>query len=177
MTNSAPSTAFRATAGSARSPSTSSYWPCAGRFSRSPVEKLSAILTDSPRRSSSSTICEPMKPASPVTTYRATRSSLLGPARFRQARHDSQCIFVIKLLQHGVGQIHAVELPERVIVPVVVEVLVLRLEYAPVVRVLLGLERVLAEENPVLVLDEEIMRRARLAPEGGENCADLAGDV
>ena len=38
-----------------------------GRFSRLPVEKLSAMRTDSPRRSSSSTKCEPMKPAPPVT--------------------------------------------------------------------------------------------------------------
>ena len=48
------------------------------------------------------------------------------------------------------------------IAAVVVEVVVIRLEHAPVIRILLGLKRVLAEENPVLVFDEEVVRAARL---------------
>src|SRR5215218_3946032 len=73
----------------------------------------------------------------------------------RQRPRDAQRVPVIDLLQHRVWQIDAVQLPERVVWPVVVEVVVARLEDAPVVRVLLGLERVLAEQDAVLVFDEE----------------------
>src|SRR4029453_12701352 len=41
-----------------------------GTFSRLPFERSSTIVTSSPRASSASTPCEPMKPAPPVTTTR-----------------------------------------------------------------------------------------------------------
>src|SRR5207302_10787926 len=40
------------------------------RFSRLPDARLSSTCTSSPRASSASTTCEPMKPAPPVTTAR-----------------------------------------------------------------------------------------------------------
>src|SRR5216110_3092224 len=82
-----------------------------------------------------------------------------------QPRDELHRIAIVELPQHLIGQSDAVQLPERVIVAVVVEVLVVGLEHAPVIRVLVGLIAVLAEENPVLILDEEIVRGARLAAE------------
>src|SRR5215510_6808038 len=41
-----------------------------GTFSRLPFERSSTTVTSSPRASSASTTCEPMKPAPPVTTTR-----------------------------------------------------------------------------------------------------------
>src|SRR6476469_7413685 len=49
------------------------------RFEVLPVERLSRARTSSPRRTSSSTMFEPMKPAAPVTRYFDTRSS---PSRY-----------------------------------------------------------------------------------------------
>ena len=63
------------------------------------------------------------------------------------------------------------------VVAVVVEVLVGRLERAPVVRVLAGLVRVLPEQNPVLILDEEGARGPRLAAQLGEDGAGFGVDV
>ena len=63
------------------------------------------------------------------------------------------------------------------IVAVVVEVLVAGLERPPVVRILVWLEAVLAEQHAVLVLHEEVVRRLRLAAELGENGRHLEVDV
>src|SRR5262249_10513185 len=67
------STSFRSSTRffvSAMSASIISARPAKGwTFSRFPVEKLSIIFTVSFRRSSSSTMCEPIKPPPPVTTY------------------------------------------------------------------------------------------------------------
>src|SRR5215211_2423376 len=67
------------------------------------------------------------------------------PTGLRQPRGELQRIPEIELLQHIIRQIDSVELPERVIVAVVVEVLVGGFEDAPVVRILLGLERILSK--------------------------------
>ena len=88
-----------------------------------------------------------------------------------------QRVLVVELLQHLVGQADAVQLPERVIVAVVVEVLVVGLEDAPVVRILVRLVAVLAEQNPILVLDEELVRRPRLAAEVVEHGGDVVVHV
>src|SRR5256885_7588867 len=58
----------------------------------------------------------------------------------RQLRRHVQRVRLIQFLEHGIGQRHAIQLPERVIPAIVVEVLVGGLEDAPVVRVLLRLE-------------------------------------
>src|SRR4051812_19579268 len=71
-----PSTARRATASSARSPSTNSTPLMWSRLLRLPVIRLSATRTACPRRASSSDRCDPMKPAPPVTRYCAMRSAL-----------------------------------------------------------------------------------------------------
>jgi hypothetical protein len=60
-----------------------------------------------------------------------------------------------------------------VVAAVVVEVVVARLQHPPVVRVLVGLERVLAEQDAVLEAHEEVARRARLPPDVVEHRADL----
>src|SRR5690606_15333171 len=91
--------------------------------------------------------------------------SLLRKPFPRQLGHQPQRALVVELPEHLVGKVHAVELPERMVVAIVVEVLVRRLEHAPVVGILDGLEAVLAEEDPVLVSDEEVPGRAGLAPE------------
>src|SRR3954452_7041172 len=44
-----------------------------GTFGRLPFERSSTTVTSSPRASSASTTCEPMKPAPPVTTARMSR--------------------------------------------------------------------------------------------------------
>src|SRR5688500_19764644 len=77
------------------------------------------------------------------------------PARLRQSRRDLQRVLVIHLLQHSVGQIDSVQLPEGMVVPVIIEVVIARFEYPPVVRILLGLERVLTEQDAVLELRSE----------------------
>src|SRR5262244_3373045 len=86
-----------------------------------------------------------------------------GPSALREPRGQSERVLEVQFLQHRIRQIDSIQLPERVVVAVVVEVLVLRLEDPPVVRVLFGLKRILAEEQAVLVLDEEVVREARLA--------------
>src|SRR5678815_4586655 len=137
------------------------------------------MRTSCPRRINSSTRCEPMKPAPPVTRYLATGVPypLVRPARLWQAGCDAQRVLVVQLFQHDVRQVHAVQLPERVVVTVVIEVLVLRLEDAPVIRVLSWLEGVLAEHDPVLILDEEIVSGARLPTKVVQDGATLDDDV
>ena len=63
------------------------------------------------------------------------------------------------------------------VVPVVVEVFVLGLEDAPIVRVLVRLEGVLPEEDPVPVFLEEGPGEAGLPAQVVEYCADLAMHV
>src|SRR6186997_2634363 len=58
----------------------------------------------------------------------------LREAGLGQTWHELQRILIVQLSQHLVRQADAVELPERVIVAVVVEILVVGLEDAPVVR-------------------------------------------
>src|SRR4051812_6333019 len=72
----------------------------------------------------------------PSLTARVPGPLRSRPLLFRQALDDPQRVVPIDLLQHRVGQVDAVQLPERVVVAVVVEVLVLRLEDAPVVGIL-----------------------------------------
>src|SRR4051812_7745127 len=57
----------------------------------------------------------------------ATCAALPRPASLRQAGLDLQRVLVIELLENPVGESHAVQLPERVIAAVVVEVLVVGL--------------------------------------------------
>ncbi len=126
-----------------------------------------------------------MNPAPPVTSQRAisrrrlwaTDSPMGGKSPSRQARHESQRVAVVQLPQDHVGQVQAVELPEGVVVPVVVEILVRGLERPPEVRILAGDVRVLAEQDPVLVLDEERSRRARLPSQFGKDRAGFGHDV
>src|SRR5919107_2755459 len=92
------------------------------------------------------------------------RTGLPRPARLWESRRDLERVPKIDLLQHRVREPDAVQLPEGVIAAVVVEVLVARLEHAPVVRILRRLERILSEQQAVLVLDEEVVRPVRLAP-------------
>src|SRR6059036_2870698 len=77
---------------------------------------------------------------------------LVRETRVREPRRQLQRVRVVELLQHRIGQADAVELPERVIVPVIVEILVVGLEHPPVVRILVGLIAVLPEQNPILIL-------------------------
>ena len=88
---------------------------------------------------------------SPVTWGRALLTKTSG----RHVWDESQRVPIVDLPQHVVGESNAVELPEGVVVPVVVEVLVLGFENAPVIRVLRGLERVLPEQDAVPVLLKE----------------------
>src|SRR5215204_3858175 len=81
---------------------------------------------------------------------------LLRPPGLRQTGLHLQGVLVIELLQHRIRQPHPVQLPERVIRPVVVEILVMRLEDAPVVGILRRFVGVLAEHHAVLVLGEEL---------------------
>jgi hypothetical protein len=92
------------------------------------------------------------------THTRSSNSAVLSrKCGCRNSWRQLQRVLVIQLLQDHVGQVQAVHLPERMIVPVIIEVFVLRLEHPPVVRILLGLVGVLAEKNSVLELDEEIV--------------------
>src|SRR5688572_21294219 len=52
------------------------------------------------------------------------------------ALHQLQRVLIVDLLQHRIGEIDPVQLPERVITAIVIEVVVARLEHAPVVRIL-----------------------------------------
>src|SRR4029078_2492895 len=80
---------------------------------------------------------------------------------------------IIDLAEHLVRKVDPVKFPERVIMPVVVEVFVTCLEYTPVVRIFLGLERILSEHDAVLILHEEIVRCMRLSSNVVQNCTDL----
>ena len=100
-----------------------------------------------------------------------------GKAGPRHSGHEPQGVLVIELSQHRVRQVDAVQLPERVVVAVIVEVFVAGLEHAPVVRVFVRLIAVFSEQHPVLVLHEEVVRRARLAAEVVEHGADFAVHV
>src|SRR5260221_11386124 len=93
------------------------------------------------------------------------RTRLIRKSCSRQSGRQFQGVLIVELLQDGIGQADAVQLPERVVVAVIVEVLVVGLEHAPVVRILVGLVAVLSEQDPILVLDEELVRGARLAAE------------
>src|SRR5215218_6962637 len=91
----------------------------------------------------------------------ASWSPLLWPPCLRKAGRDRERVFVIQLLQHVIRQRHSVELPEGVVIAVIVEVLVIGFEHAPVVRILALLVGILAEQHAILVLDEELARGAR----------------
>ncbi len=67
------------TASASRMSISSSVAPFASalsRFSRLPVERLSTMVTSSPRSSSASTRFDPMKPAPPVTSAFMRRGTL-----------------------------------------------------------------------------------------------------
>src|SRR5690606_35311052 len=91
----------------------------------------------------------------------------------RHAGGDAEGIAVVELAQNIIRQVDAVQLPERVIRTIVVEVVVVGLEHAPEVRILTGLDRVLAEQYPVLVPDEELACGARLTSDVVEHCTDF----
>src|SRR4051812_5811464 len=91
------------------------------------------------------------------------RAGSVRESGLRHARHQLECVLIVKLLQYLIWKVDAVQLPEGMVVAVIVEVLVSRLEHAPVIRILVGLEAVFAEENPILILDEELTREPRLA--------------
>ena len=61
--------------------------------------------------------------------------------------------------------------------PVVVEVLVVGFEHAEIDVVLGGRPGVFAEQNPVLIAHEPVVRGSRLAAEFGQDRADLGVDV
>ena len=118
-----------------------------------------------------------MKPAPPVTRYEATRSPSRWETAVRQAGRQLDGVLVIQLPEHGIGQADAVELPERMVVAIVVEVLVVGLEHAPVVRILVGLVGVLAEHDPILVLHEEVVRGPRLPADVVQHGPDFRGQI
>ena len=62
----------------------------ASTFSRLPVARLSTTCTSSPRASSASTTCEPMKPAPPVTIARTSRIVVRRVRDLRRARRIGQ---------------------------------------------------------------------------------------
>src|SRR5258705_7588550 len=102
---------------------------------------------------------------------------LIRPARLGEAGFDLQGVPVIQLLQHGVRQPHAIELPEGVVRPVVVEILIVRLENPPVIGILRCLVSVLPEHHPVLVFGEKLCSRIRLAAELVEDGGHFEADV
>src|SRR3954471_6266731 len=102
---------------------------------------------------------------------------LLGPPGLRQPGFYPQRILVIELLQDLVRQRHAIELPEGVVAAVIVEILVVRLEDAPVIRVFGRLVGVLAEHDAVLVLGEKLRRREGLAAELVEDRRHFEHDI
>ena len=66
-----------------------------------------------------------------------------------QAGRDLQRVCIIQLPEHGIGQVHAVQLPEGVTVAVVIEIFVGGLEHPPVVGLLaLQLESSDARDAP-----------------------------
>ena len=85
--------------------------------------------------------------------------------------HNPQPVAVIQLPQHIVWKRHPIQLPEGVVVAVVVEVLVSCLEDAPEIRVLAGVVRVLAEQDSILIANEELPRKPRLTAKLRQNGA------
>src|SRR5688500_19546573 len=96
---------------------------------------------------------------------------------FRQPGDDPQRVLMIELPQHGIRQCHSVKLPEGVVVAVVIEVLICRLEYSPEVRIFVRLEAVFPEQDAVLVLHEEVSPETRLAYEIIQDSANLRMQV
>src|SRR5688572_21886228 len=89
--------------------------------------------------------CRPGRGVAVAVPRGVTRAPDLRETGARQSRHQLQCVLIVQLPQRLIGQADAVELPEGVVVAVVVEVLVVGLEHPPVVRKLVGLVAVLAE--------------------------------
>src|SRR5439155_21205388 len=83
----------------------------------------------------------------------------VGEAGVGQSRRDLQRVLIIDLPKHCIRKPNAVQLPERMVITVVIEVLVVGLEHTPVVRIFVRLIAVLPEQEPILVLDEEVVRR------------------
>jgi hypothetical protein len=77
------------------------------------------------------------------------------PSRLRQPRINRQRVFVVHFLQYLIRKINAIEFPERVISTVVIEVVVVSLEYAPVIGIFFGLICILTEYNRVLILEKK----------------------
>jgi hypothetical protein len=73
---------------------------------------------------------------------------------------------VLHFLQYNHRKFNATELPESA----VSQIAAVDLEYAPVTCLLFGLMRVLPEENPVLIFDEEVTRHA---PTAGRKISQL----
>src|SRR5687768_15385514 len=122
----------------------------------------------------------PVYPFTRLPVYPSTRLPVypsVRPPALRQPLHNFQCVLVVDLLEDLVRQVDAVQLPERVIVAIVIEVVVAGLENAPVIRILVRLERVLPEQDLVLVLDEEVAGGARLPADVVQYRADLRVDV
>ena len=78
------------------------------------------------------------------------------------SRHEFQRILVVNLLQHIIRQIQAVKTPERVAAAVIFDVIVARLHDAEVVGIFARLIDVFAEEDAILILDEEVAREIGL---------------
>src|SRR6476660_7374653 len=172
-----PAAACPATSASARSPSMNSAAAMQARLARLPVIRLSTTRTWCPRRRSSSARCEPMKPAPPVTRYEATRSPSGWETAVRQAGRQLHGVLVVQLPEHGIRQADAVQLPERVVVAIVVEVLVVGLEHTPIVRILVRLVGVLAEHDPILILHEEVVRGPRLPADVVQHGPGFRGQI
>src|SRR4029453_3306338 len=103
--------------------------------------------------------------------------SLLWETSSRESGDGFQGVAEIELLENLVRQRDAIQFPERVVVAVVVEIFVARLQYPPIVRILVWLVGVLPEQQPVLVLDEKVVRKAWLPADVVKHRADLAVDV
>src|SRR5512141_1780656 len=130
-----------------------------------PYRAMPSRLNFEPRRSSHTRAS---------ATFSSTEELTL---HLRQAARDLLRILVVDLLQHAVRQVDSIQLPERVIVPVIVEVLVARLEHSPVIRIFLRLERILSEQDAVLILHEEVVCRMWLASNVVQHCANLGVHV
>src|SRR5262245_46649244 len=71
--------------------------------------------------------------SNPKAFYDGRPTSRCGERGSRELRYDAHRVRVIQFPQRLVGQADAVQLPERVVVAVVVEVLIVGLEHPPVV--------------------------------------------
>src|SRR5512141_2125681 len=85
-----------------------------------PYRAMPSRLNCVPRRSSH---------ARASATFSSTEELTLHS---RQTARDLLGVLVVDLLQYAVRKVDPVQLPERVIVPVIIEVLVARLEHSPV---------------------------------------------